>query len=236
MKDFEVVVVDSSNHPRPTSIEKPVSEARFILVHLPASRTQARLVGARRAQGKFLLFLDSDMVLMKDVLAECYSEADLGYDALVIPEVSFGEGYWSQCKRLERALTASGENESARFFRTEFYWTIGGHDASLLWGEDKDLDLRAREVGHVGSVRAEIYHNEGRLTPKAALIKKYRYGRTFNAYRTKHPQEARSMVSLRRSLTLLRPSIIRRDPFHYVGMLYLKLVEYLGFVAASTIE
>ena len=136
---------------------------------------QGRKKGAKQASGEYLLHLDADMSLSSKVLESCIKEVNKGYDALIIPEISYGEGYWAKVKTFERSMYIGDETiESARFVKTDVYNKIGGHNEKMVLSEDKDLDLRIRKAGFkIGRINAPIYHNEGNLSLKKIYRKSF---------------------------------------------------------------
>ena len=75
-----------------------------------------------------------------------------GVAAVVIPEESFGTGFWAQCKRLERSFYLGVIwMEAARFFRKTDFDTVHGYDESLVSGEDWDL---AQRIARLAAPRA----------------------------------------------------------------------------------
>src|SRR5437868_1519424 len=96
----ELIVVD--NHSSDATIPIASAVADTVVTAGP-ERSAQRNVGARQSRGDYLLFIDSDMELDVGLVAECVSLASRGLAAVVIPEVSFGEGFWGSCKGLERS-------------------------------------------------------------------------------------------------------------------------------------
>ena len=195
------------------------------------SMAQGRKSGVKHAGGKYLLHLDADMSLSPRVLEFCVKEINKGCDALVIPEISYGEGYWAKVKTFERSLYV-GDNtrESARFIKSAVYESIGGHNPKMVLSEDKDLDLRIRKAGYkVGRINEPIYHNEGNLSLKKDLQKKFFYGQTAHVFIAENPKHAFNQANL-----IFRAAYFRNwkklmaNPTLSVGMFFMKILETLA--------
>ena len=233
--NVELIVVDNDSTDATAQIA-----ARWADVVLAAGpeRSAQRNRGVDAATGDFVLVADADMVLEPGVVGDCVAVAR-GEDAtaVVIPEVSVGEGFWAACKALERSCYVGDETiEAARFFRRDAFLRYGGYDETLTGPEDWDLPARMRAAGErVARVDARIVHDEGRLRLRELLRKKFYYGRTFAPYVRRHPGLAA------RQATLIRPAFIRhrrrlaRRPALAAGMVAMKAAEYaaggLGLVA-----
>jgi hypothetical protein len=183
-------------------------------------------------KGDYLVFVDSDMELTPRVIEECVheiSKEDMG--AVVIPEISVGEGFWTQCKALERSCYIGDDTiEAARFFDKNVFWEMKGYDETIAGGgEDWDLPQRVRKVGYkIGRIDSLIKHHEGRLTLLKTMRKKYYYAKTIRNYIKKNPELAK------KQMVLIRPAYIRnwrrlaRDPLHTVGFLFMKFCEFVA--------
>ena len=200
--------------------------ARVVLCN--GRRSKARNVGASVARGEFIFSVDSDMELMPDVVNECVAKSGCGADALIVPEVSVGEGFWAECKALEKTCYI-GDNiiEASRFFRRSVFESIGGYDSELEAGEDWDLNQRISKAKcRIGRIHEFIKHHEGRLRLRDIMLRKRFYGKTVRLYQMKHPKEAKQQ------LTLIRPAFVRnwrklaKDPIHASGMFFMKLCEF----------
>jgi GT2 family glycosyltransferase len=198
------------------------------LLNVGPERSAQRNAGARASHGTYLAFVDSDMRLRSDVIRDCVARVEAGADAVVIPEVSFGEGFWARCKALERSCYHNDETiEAARFFRRQIFFAVGGYDETIPFGpEDWDIHARVRSAGgHVARAEAMIDHDEGALAFGELLARKYYYGKSAERYIRKHGPLAR------RQLTVLRPAFIREwrrlvgHPVTAVAMLAMKTCE-----------
>ena len=95
--------------------------------------------------------------------------------------------------------------ESARFFKTSVYKSVGGHNEKMVLSEDKDLDLRVRKSGfNVGRISESIYHNEGNFSILNSLKKKFYYGRTASILMLANPAFA-----LKYGNIVFRPAFLR---------------------------
>jgi glycosyltransferase involved in cell wall biosynthesis len=222
--NIAVVVVDRNS----TDATRDIAEHYGIRVALSEEgRSEARNAGANLTHGDCILSLDSDMELASDVVSKCVAKVAEGFDAVIIPETSIGEGFWAKCKALEKSCYVGDETiEAARFLKKGVFEKLMGYDPQLEFGEDWDLDQRISEAGYkIGRIDSYIRHNEGRLSLQRAIMRKHHYGRTLERYRNKHPEEAR------RQLRLIRPAFMRNwrrlkdDPNHALGMLLMKTCE-----------
>jgi FkbM family methyltransferase len=232
----ESIVVDNFSSDTTLQIAE---ESGCEVITAGPERSGQRNAGARDAKGSYLLFVDSDMVLEPTVVADCVAASARGADAVIIPEVSFGEGFWARCRRLERSCYIGDDDiEAARFYRRELFRDLGGFDEELNAAEDWDLSQRAAASGaRITRITSRIAHDEGRIRLRAHLRKKYSYGKYLPAYRRRHS------AATGRQLRLIRPAFVRHrralaaEPLTAAGMLSLKALEFsagaLGF--ASTL-
>jgi len=208
------------------------------VIETNANRSEARNIGAERTYSSAILFVDSDMVLPPTLIEECRMGLEK-HDALVIPEVSVGIGFWAKCKALER-LTHLGNEllEAARCFRRAAFSTLRGYNPSLEAGEDWDLQNRAKALGlSLGRVRAQIEHDEGHLTLGGILAKKYRYGKVIGEYLQANPHFGIRQANPIRRVLAPTLAVFPEDPAHGIGVLILKSLEFtaagIGYVQGN---
>ncbi|MFC1437425.1 glycosyltransferase family A protein [Streptacidiphilus sp. N1-10] len=236
----EVLVNDDRRSRRP--LDEVVDRHRrqgldVRLIRDNPTRAAGRRRGTAHTSAPLVLHLDSDMTAEPGLLRECRQLIEhQGYDALVIPEVSVGEGFWARCKVLEkRCHDGDARVESLRCLRRDLYQRIGGHDEELVWAEDRDLDLRARAArARVGLCTQVLLHHEGTITLRDTMRKKAHYARTADRFAAKHPQDFAAQASPRRLLTLGRRGWREsRNPVLVAGLVFLKACEYAA--AGSTL-
>lgn len=228
------IVVDNSSTDDTPTIAKRAGVR--LLMQGPERSTQ-RNVGAREIASDHLLFIDSDMVLGREVVEQCVHAAERGYDLLVVPERSFGEGFWARCKALEKeCYIGDPDVEAARFFRRSVFERMGGYDESIAGGgEDWDLPMRATKSGcRLGRIDESIRHDEGRLKLIASAKKKMYYAKTLPRFTAKHPDARRRLLVPWRRAFFRNGRLLARHPIQTLGLLVLKSVEFaaggIGYV------
>ncbi len=228
--DVEVVVVDNESTDGTAQRAEKAGADRVVIAG--PERCAQRNRGARESRGEIVVFIDSDMVLEPAIAAQIVEQFELHphLGALIIPERSFGDGFWTKCRVLEKSLYVGNESvEAARAFRREVFEGVGGWNENLTAAEDWDLDDRIRAAGTiVGRVDAFIWHDEGKLRLRGTFGKKRYYGQWIAAYLDSHEDGSRR---IRRSGLLDKKGDLLRHPVLTTGMVTLKSVEAAGIYA-----
>ena len=239
--NIETVVVDNFSTDDTADIAKQYTDNVY---QLGPERSTQRNYAVDKATGDYVVIIDSDMELNPGVISACIDEVmkkpELG--GIVIPEESFGLGFWAQCKKLERSFYVGVDwIEAARFFRRDLYRETGGYDADLVSGEDWDLARRIAALAPIGRVNEFIMHNEGRLSLVKTLKKKYYYAGLAGAYLQKHNVQSKLNHQVgpiqRYKLFLSRPFHLFQNPILGFGMLFMKTCEFgfggMGYIFAK---
>lgn len=231
-RNFEVIVNDDQKTTDDTVevVKKYSKKFRLKYLNLNYSMAQGRKIGTLSAKGEYMLHLDADMKLAPRVLEQCIKKIN-DHDALIIPEISYGEGFWARVEIFERSMYVGDDTvESARFFKTSVYKSVGGHNEKMVLSEDKDLDLRVRKSGfNVGRISEPIYHNEGNVNILNDLKKKFFYGRTASILMLANPA-----IALKYGNIVFRPAFFRswrKLLFHPVlasGVFLMKSLETMA--------
>ena len=225
---IELVVVDNASTDDTVAIAHAFADR--VIVAGP-ERSAQRNAGVAASAGKYLLIVDSDMVLDRDVVEACLARIGKG-DAVAIPEDSFGAGFWARCKRFERDFYHGDPIVSAaRFFRRSAFLAAGGYDESLLGGEDWDLSMRVCASRPPLFANAFIHHDEGHLRLRALVLKKFYYARGYRRFARKHGWEGVRRLTPMRAALLSRVSEMARHPVLAVGLTVMKAAEVAGFLA-----
>lgn len=236
-KNIELIVVDNFSTDETQAIARNYTSKFFIK---GPERSAQRNFGAKNSKGNYLFFIDSDMELEKQVIQECLEKINDGGLGLIVPEKSFGVGFWAQCKELERSFYVGVDwIEAARFFRKDAFKSVGGYNQEMISGEDWDLSQRIEKKGRIDRINAFIYHNEGKLNLFKLLKKKYYYGKHFELYVENNKKSLnhnrQSNLLNRYTIFFCKPVKLFENPFLGIGMLFMKTCEFIfggiGFLA-----
>jgi glycosyltransferase involved in cell wall biosynthesis len=233
---IELIVVDNHSNDDTLAIAQEFADS---VLTVGPERSAQRNAGARTATGSYVFFVDSDMLLEPAVVAECVDRLrGSSAEAVIVPEISFGKGFWAQCKALERSLYAGDEMiEAARFFVADVVGQVGGFDETLPPGpEDWDLHERVRKRGRpIVRVRALIRHDEGEPSLVGLMRKKFYYGKGMPAYVRKNPARARAQLTILRPAFLIGWRRLAVTPATGAGMLLMKVCEFAAGAAGFLI-
>lgn len=233
-KNIEIIVVDNSSIDNTKEIAKQFTELVF---NKEPERSVQRNFGAKMARGEYLLFVDSDMELSGKVVEECMDKFEtenpkLKIGGIIIPEESFGKGFWAECKALERSFYVGIDwIEAARFFPKDIFNEFKGYDENLTSGEDWDLNQRIKSKYKISRINSFIKHNEGNLSFLQLLKKKMYYGIKIRSYSSKKENsndfKNQSSIIKRYKLFLSHPFKLFKDPIVGIGMLFMKTFEFI---------
>jgi glycosyltransferase involved in cell wall biosynthesis len=180
--DLEVIVVDDgSTDATATEIATRASDPRLVsLSSRPLEpgwlgKPNALATGARRATGKWILFMDADVILhpktLRDAVVACERH---GWDHLALLPHFEREGFWEELLMpvipvvafifvpsflsfVRRARLAAGGGAFG-LVRREAYESIGGHDAirnSVV--DDIRLAMELKSAGFVSNARMGLH-------------------------------------------------------------------------------
>lgn len=223
-EDFEVIIIDNCSS---DDTEQIAREYGVNVIVKKSSLPEARNIGLSYARGCYVLHLDSDMILTKDVIKECVAKCENEkLDAISMPEISMGKGFWASSIALEKTLVRNAGNIiTPRFFRRAALISLGGSNEELEAGEDWDLWARLKRGGFkAGFIKSPQMHNEF-LGISDYIMRKYRWSKTLSLYLSRHGRIAlgqwipiKAYVQRRKELTKFGASAV-------LGFILLKLLK-----------
>lgn len=229
----EIIVVDNNSWDRTIKIAKGLGA---LIYNFGPERSAQRNYGVKKSNGEYLLFLDADMELSKDVVWECVNlmSSDKKLGALVIPENSLSKNFWEQVKAFERSFYNEQGDEitdAVRFFSKKVFKKIGGYDEKITGPEDWDITDRVKKTGYkIASCKSVIYHHERIPTLFSLLQKKFYYALKSHRYLAKQ----KISVFGPKTIYFLRPVFYKRfdkilsHPLLSLGMFIVLSLEQLA--------
>ena len=181
--NLEVLVIDNNSNDRTKEIARKYGARVY---NYGPERSSQRNFGVAKAVGKYILYLDADMQLSKNVILDCLKKCeDDRIIALYIPERIIGTGFWIKVRDFERSFYNATCIDAVRFIKRDAFLNIGGFDESLVGAEDWDFDRRIHLAGKTDIIASILYHDEGIFSLKRYLKKKSYYIDAFAPYITK---------------------------------------------------
>lgn len=205
--NIEIIVVDNF------STDATVEIARRYTEHVyqkgPERSAQRNYGMIEKAKGKYVMYVDADMVLSPSLIEKCVEVMETQSDvlALHVPEIVLGKNFWSKVRRFERQFYDGTVIDGARFFRKDIFVEVGGFDENFSGPEDWDLDKKIKQKGKILLLQEKessqnvfiddfvrlrgipsiyllccIYHNEAEFDMKKYLQKKAYYVSNFDPY------------------------------------------------------
>ncbi len=178
---FEIIVADNYSKDRTVSISKSLGAKVILVEGVPPQVCVQRNLGAEKAQFEYLLFLDHDMELSRNLLknfAEKVLETNNKVDAWYVPEKIVGNGpLWTKIRNFERSFYDSTVIDAARIIKKEKFERTEKYDVKLSSGPaDWDLDIQLKEIDCTFGIIDEcVYHHEELLSLRRYLTKKTKY-------------------------------------------------------------
>jgi len=205
---IELIVVDNYSEDKTKVYAKLFTDLVFDVG--PERNAQRNFGMLDVATGKYLMWIDADMILSPGLIVECYRYIEsTKFVALYIPEVIIGCRYWPRVRRFERSFYDNTVIDGTRFIKSAAFRKAGGFSSDWLHGpDDWDLDKTLKSIGELGYLDTEknnsqwgdedaylrshciepsnfghvIFHDESTFSLKRYLQKKQHYAIDFQGY------------------------------------------------------
>ena len=237
---YEILVIDNFSTDKTLSISNKF--ANFVFQYGP-ERSVQRNIGADKALGGYLLFLDADMFIEKDLLQKCIDKININSNtiALFIPEIIYGSTFFCKIRNFERSFYNATPIDAVRFIKTDVFKRCKGYDPNLDAAEDWDLDKRLKYHGTFDIVDSYLFHNESNITLSKYLGKKSNYKKGIDAYIQKWGGEDSDiqlqLSPIKRFMLFFRGKNIfkhLRNPILSICMLLIKILIFIRYIKKQT--
>lgn len=235
--NIEIILVDNNS----TDNTKEIALKYTDLVFNQGPERSAQVnFGVSKSNGKFVYKIDSDFVLDKEVVSQCMSEIEKGFDAIVVhnsPDVRVG--WIARIRKFEVDMYKYDiVHSSARFVKKDVYEQIGGFDPKITAGEDYDFQNKLNRGGFkTGFVDAEALHLGEPTKLWNHLKKYYDYGRDFVNYQSKNKTESDMQLGFFRQVYLKNWKKFVQSPLMGISFILYNIAKYsfggIGFLVAK---
>ena len=189
---MEIIIVDNKSTDYTIRIAKKFNSKVLFVDGKPPQVCLQRNLGARKAKGEYLFFLDHDMELSKNLLKNFLikvKKSNNQIDAWYIPEKIHGNNsVISKIRTFERSFYNGTVIDATRIIKKKKFWdTNDKYDVSLSGGPaDWDLDIQLNLLNcKFGILNDFITHHEESLHFWQYIFKKTKYLKGINIYKKK---------------------------------------------------
>ncbi|MFA6995150.1 MAG: glycosyltransferase [Patescibacteria group bacterium] len=215
----------------------------FNLIYCDQGKNASRNKGAENSHGDYLLHIDDDMRLSKDVILECIDLASKeNYKAVVIPETEERlRSFYNKIRILEKFVASYDIYiVSPRFVKKDIFNQFGKIDVRLDPIDEGDMKIKLVEMGiSYGTTKAIIYiSSENR---QSSLISRWSHmydrGKKMPLFNFLHPTSNQLRPFKRIDPYIQKFKIIFKRPAVGLSLIFIKMVDlvflYIGALNIS---
>lgn len=228
--NLELVVIDNGSTDDTVAIAEQYAD---LVLQGGPERSSQRNLGVAATSGDWILWIDADMILPPETVALALAVARReGAEAVSIPELSVGPGYWTSVRSLERTCYLDDPDMYyPRLIRRRLFDEVGGFDELMAGPEDVDLRRRMKAHGAVfaHSDGVHILHDEGRLTMRTIMSKRVYYGRSLPEFANRNPGALTEQGGQTLSSFVRHRSRLTSRPGLAVGIVWMRAWEIVAY-------
>lgn len=226
--NIELIVVDNFSTDGTQDLARKFMDKVF--EHGPERSAQVNY-GVSQANGEYVYKVDSDFVLDPEVVAQCVTKAQEGFDAVVVHNSPDVRVSWiAKIRKFEVDMYKYDiTHSSARFVKKEVYEVIGGFNSAITAGEDYDFQNKLNRAGYkTGFIDAEALHLGEPTNIWKHMMKYYEYGKDFVHYKRENEVESKEQLRFGRSIYLKNWRKFFRHPLCGFGFILYSVCKF-GF-------
>lgn len=165
-EDWELIIVDDGSRDNTAEVvEDFLKDKRISFCSIENSGgAKARNVGAQKAKGEFITFLDSDDEAREDWLSSFYAFLKDGAELVCCGFETFNNDGKLLKKKLPKKMGSLYDNITARFnagtyiVKKQYFDAAGGFDAKLTSGHHSEMAIRLLDVLKENNVEIKNIH------------------------------------------------------------------------------
>lgn len=230
--NIEVIVVDNFSTDGTDTIAQKYTPKVF---QKWPERTEQKNYGIEQAKGEYLLLIDGDMSLDKEVISNCVEliQNDIKWAWVCMPVVDVWRSFWTKVIAFERSFYKWTSMEAARFLLTNLVRQVGWYK-SIIFYEEFIVPQEIAKLGYNVKIHTEfnIYHDYDDFIFLWNLKKKYYYGKSLLEYKKKSKEIGFDWDGENQTGIIHRYMIFLGNPRFYtqpllaLGVLFLKTMEF----------
>lgn len=238
--EIEIIVVDNNSQDKTKEIAQRYTN---LVYNFGPERSSQRNFGVAKSTADYFIFLDADMVLSENIIAECVKKIKNNPKTvgLYIPEIILGNSFFNKIRNFERSFYNGTVIDAPRFIKKSVFDETGGFDEQLYAGEDWDLTRRIEKTGLIKIIKDPIYHNEADINLKKYLEKKIYYAGNIDKYISKWEEKdeiiKKQLGFFYRFLVVFfekgKWKKVLRHPILMVGIYWIKLLVGMVYIFKS---
>jgi len=181
-KNIELILIDSFSTDKTVEIAKQYGAK----IYLQKGLIKQRMLGVEKSKGDFILLLDSDQVMDKDLIKKCVEKINAGYNTLILPEKSVHDNSLISRLIAYNMFVVQADKDVnygtalPRFIKSSYLKKIGSVPEELGYFDHAFIYNEILKIGaKVDYVNTIIYHHE--LNSWLKVIRKFykQYGLSF---------------------------------------------------------
>ncbi len=239
--NIEIIVIDNFS----SDGTKTIAETLNVKSLSKGPERSAQMnYGVCKARGTYILRVDSDMILDRDLIKKCLELCHSGSKAFVVPVFPHPNGpnnFWVTCRLLEQKMLLDDMiNVAPRFIDRDTFLSVGGYDETIVAWEDYDLHNRLLKSGcGISSLLdAALWHLGEPSSLSEVVVRMIKYGKTgsLGLFTKKHGLSGLKQISIFRPSFFRHRDFLFKDPLHFIGILLLKIVQTVSVALGAFIR
>ncbi len=220
----------------PPELERVISHfPQLRIFHGSFTKSAARNFLAHQSKGEYMLYIDVDMELSRNLLEECIDLAmEKGSQAIITTQKEAPtRSFWGKCRSLEWDLLSDDIGSASPYFLlTSTFTEVGGFDENIDMWDDWVLSLRLVSKGiRFDRVQSPI-HIRDTTDLGEMFARKYKRGRFIPALLQKYPDAPYVKFFDRFKRIYVRNwKALLRSPILTLGLAFLKVLDIVALYA-----